>query len=350
MDFSKIRNYLFLGLLLLVTIVFIYTIRPFAYPIFWAAVLATLFYPFYQRLERVVRHPNISASIILIFVTIIILLPLTILGTLFVKESLGVYEALNDNQGQISASIQQITGLLHNNPYLPTFKINDAVITEKITEFGRIVVSSIFNVAKNLTQNSLEFIAFFIITLYTLFFFVRDGEKILKKLMYLSPLGDRYETMLYAKFTATTSATIKGVLLISVVQGSLGGALFAITGIHSALIWGILMAALSVIPVTGAFLVWLPAGVITLLTGHVWQGIVILVVGVLIISTIDNLLRPVLVGKNLRIHPLLILFSTLGGLVLFGISGFVIGPIVASLFLSFWEMYEEYYRQELSRN
>ncbi len=350
MDFSKIRNYLFLGLLLLATVLFFYIIRPFAYPLFWAAVMANLFYPMFLRLERLIRHPNLSALIVIFIASIIILLPLTILGTLLVKESVELYGALNDNQGQISATIQQINRLARENSYLAALKINDAVFAEKITELGRLVVNFIFNAATDFTQNSFQFIAYFFITLYTMFFFVRDGEKILKKLMYLCPLGNRYETMLYKKFTSTTSATIKGVFLISALQGLCGGILFAAAGISGAAIWGIIMAALSVIPVTGAFVVWLPAGVIMLLLGNFTQGIIILAVGAVIISTIDNFLRPVVVGKDLQIHPLLILFSTLGGLLLFGLSGFVIGPIITALFLTFWQMYEEYYHQELARN
>lgn len=350
MDFSKIRNYLFLGLLLLVTVLFLYTIRPFAYPIFWAAVLANLFYPLYRRLDDLIHIPNLSALITIFITSIVILLPLAILGTLLVKESVGLYDTLNNNQGQISAIIQQSDRLIHNNTYFSTLRIDNTVLTEKITELGRVFINFIFNAATDLTQNSFQFIIFFFITLYTLFFFVRDGKKILKKLMYLCPLGDRYETMLYKKFTSATNATIKGVFLIGALQGLCGGILFAAVGVSGSIIWGIIMAVLSVIPVTGAFLVWLPAGIIMIILGHTAKGIIILVIGTLIISTIDNLLRPVVVGKDLQIHPLLILFSTLGGLVIFGISGFIIGPIIAALFLTFWEMYEEYYRRELSNN
>lgn len=350
MDFSKIRNYLFLGLLIVATVAFFYIIRPFAYPLFWAAVLANLFYPVYRRLESLLRHPNLSALIAISLAAIIILLPFTILGTLLVKESVELYGTLNDSHGQISAAIQQINRLVRENTYLATLKIDDSVIAGKITELGQIIVNFIFKAATDLTQNSFQFVAFFFITLYTMFFFVRDGEKILKKLMYLCPLGNRYETMLYKKFTSTTNATIKGVFLISALQGLCGGLLFAATGIRGAAIWGIIMAALSVIPVTGAFLVWLPAGIIMLILGNVTQGIIILAVGAAVISTIDNFLRPIVVGKNLQMHPLIILFSTLGGLALFGLSGFIIGPIIAALFLTFWHMYEEYYHEELERN
>jgi len=350
MDFTKIRNYLFLGLLLLVTVAFLYLIKPFAYPMFWAAVLATIFYPLYHRLNLLIKQPSLSTLITLAVVAVIIIVPLLILGTILLTESVDIYTSLNTSGGEWHESLKQFTYFLHHNAFMVRAHVDDGFITEKINEASRYVVDFLFNAAKNLTQNSLAFLLQLLVVFYTLFFFLRDGKKLLRKLMYLCPLGDRYEIMLYKKFTTTASATIRGTLAIGAIQGTLGGLLFTITGIHGALIWGIVMAILSVIPATGSFLVWLPAGIIMLALGHVWQGITILSVGVLVISVTDNLLRPVLVGKGLQIHPVLILFSTLGGLVLFGISGFVIGPIIAALFLSFWEMYEEYYHKELAHN
>jgi predicted PurR-regulated permease PerM len=168
--------------------------------------------------------------------------------------------------------------------------------------------------------------------------------------MHLCPLGDRYEQKLYDRFTSTARATIKGNLILGAIQGGLGVILFTLTGVPGALIWGVIMMLFCVIPGLGSFIVWFPAGLITILAGNTWQGIIILLVGALIISTIDNFLRPVLVGKDIQMHPLLVLFSTLGGIVVFGASGFIIGPIIAALFMAFWDMYEGYYHEELNHN
>lgn len=168
--------------------------------------------------------------------------------------------------------------------------------------------------------------------------------------MHLSPLGDKYEGLLYERFTSTARATLKSTLILGSIQGALGGILFWITGVEGALIWAIVMAFVAMIPALGSFLVWLPIGLIMLALGNMWQGFTILIVGAILISNIDNLLRPMLVGRDTQMHPLLVLFSTLGGIFLFGISGFVLGPIIMSLFLSVISIYDHYYRNELGRN
>ncbi len=350
MDFSKIRNYLFLGLLFIVTIIFLLLLKPFAYPLFWAAVIAGLFYPLYRRLNAWFKHENLSAIITLSAVIVIIIVPLAIIVTLLIKESLILYGTISNNSDQLGNTIHQITNFIKHNSYNKQLRIDEDFWVQKFSEIGQTVLNYIFTFLKDFTQNSLTFIVLFVVMLYTLFFFIRDGEKMLKKLLYLSPLGDRYEIMLYKKFTAAASAIIKGTIIIGGLQGMIGGVVFALSGIQGALIWGIIMTLFSVIPGVGSSIIWLPAALMMFLTGRIWQGTMILVVGTLIISTVDNLLRPLLVGKRLEMHPLFILFSTLGGIILFGISGFMIGPIMAALFLAFWEMYEEYYRNELSHN
>jgi predicted PurR-regulated permease PerM len=186
--------------------------------------------------------------------------------------------------------------------------------------------------------------------IYTLFFFLKDGKRMLTRLMHLCPLGDVYEEMLYQRFTSTARATLKGTIIIGTIQGTLGGILFAITGIEGALIWGILMILLSLIPGIGSAIIWLPAGIIMLGLGNIWQGVTILAVGMFVISLIDNILRPALVGKDTQMHPILILFSTLGGIAFFGISGFIIGPVITALFLAVVSIYEHYYKRELQDN
>lgn len=344
MDFAKIRNYLFLGALLMVTVLFVYIIIPFAYPLLWAAVIATIAYPTYQRINSRLRHPNLSTTITLALVSVSIILPLTILAILVVRELMNIYDALLHQSGDLHRVIQYFSNLFGRDTGAPGF------IAEKLSQASQGIVNFIFAIIKTITQNSLTFMIMFVLTLYTLFYFLRDGERLLKKLMYLIPIGDKYESALYNKFTATARATLKGMLLVGGLQGLLGGLLFAVTGVPEAILWGIIMFVFSVIPAAGSFVVWLPAGIIMLVLGNIWQGITILIAGTLIIGTVDNIIRPLIVGKDLEMHPVLILFSTLGGVALFGISGFILGPIIAALFLSFWQMYSEYYKTELSNN
>ncbi|HLD60650.1 MAG TPA: AI-2E family transporter [Patescibacteria group bacterium] len=350
MDFTKIRNYLFIGSLLLVTVLFLRLLQPFGYAIFWAATIAGLSYPLYQRILHRLKRPNLSSAITLSLITIIIILPIIMIGALVVRESFNLFRQFQDNQEHIRASVQETIQNFKTNSYFARLNIDEALVAERVSEMSNDAINFILQKLKDFTFGSATFAISFLIMLYTLFFFLRDGERLLKKLMFLIPLGDKYESMLYNKFTTTARSTIKGTLVIGAIQGTLGGLLFALTGVPGALFWGIIMTLLSSIPGIGSFFIWLPAAIIMLALGNIWQGLVIIAVGTLIIGTIDNFLRPLLVGRDLRIHPLLILFSTLGGILLFNISGFVIGPVIASLLLAFWEMYEHYYKSELAHN
>lgn len=344
------RTILFFGLLTVSTIAFLYIIRPFILPIFWAAVIASIFYPLYLKLKKYLKLENISAAATLIIIFFIIVIPLTVLSSLLIKASIELYSAVDNSSSRINSNIHQTIDWIKHNNYTSQLRFDDKFWVDKFAESTKMLTSYIFANLKSLTQNSIVFIAMFLITFYALFYFLRDGKKMLEKLMYLSPLGDKNEEMLYKKFTSTARATIKGSLIIGVIQGGIGGLLFWTTGVEGALIWAVMMMFLSLIPGMGSYIIWLPVAVIMLVLGNLWQGIVILIVGATIIGTIDNILRPILVGKDTQMHPLLILFSTLGGIILFGISGFIIGPIITSLLLALWEMYAHHYRKELGNN
>lgn len=350
MNFSKIRSLIFFISLIAVTAVFLILLKPFFYPIFWAAVIASIFYPVFKKINSKLKLVNLSAITTILIVLVIIIIPVIFLSGLIVKESLNIYDSLANKQGHIVETIKGVIGWVKSNPITDRLHINEQQVTEKLTEIAKIITNFIFTAAKNLTQNSLTFLIMFVIMVYTLFFFLKDGDKLLRRLMHISPLGDKHEIIMYKKFTSTARAALKGTLIVGAIQGFLGAVLFYAMGIEGALIWGIIMTLFSVVPGFGSYVVWLPVAITMFILGNIWQGIVIVIFGALVISTIDNFLRPVLVGKDTQMHPLLILFSTLGGLLLFGISGFIIGPIISALLLSLWEMYEQYYREELSND
>ena len=350
MDFSKMRNFLFVALLAVVTVAFLWIIKTFAYPIFWAAIIAGMFYPIYKFFNKKLKVPNLSTAITMMIVLVIIVVPLILIGTLVVSQSIDMYNSLSQNTGNIKTGINTAVEWIRNNPLTAQLNIDQSAITQKFTELAQTLTSFLLNSAKNFTQNSVVFLIMLFITFYSLFFFIRDGEKLLKKLMHLCPLGDEQEKMLYNKFTSTTRATIKGSLIIGLIQGTLGGLMFWVAGINGAIIWGLLMVLLASVPGIGPYFVWVPAAIVMIILGHTWTGIGMILFGALVIGTIDNILRPMLVGKDSQMHPLLVLLSTLGGIAVFGISGFIIGPIIASLMLAFWEMYESHYRKELEEN
>jgi predicted PurR-regulated permease PerM len=338
----KNGNIPFFVLLGLVTLLFLYLLKPFFFPLFWAAVIAAIFQPLYRRINRKLNHPSLSTILIFLVIAVIILLPAGVVGTLVFNESLSLYEKLSPDPKNIDRGFQNIIGLIANNPLADLFNLDKSVLIEKAAEVLRSVTNYIFVNLTTLTQNTLGLIIQFAIMFYALFFFVRDGEKFLRTAMRVLPLGMGRERLLYDRFVTTARSTLKVTLIIGGIQGVLGGIIFLITDIEGAVIWGLLMIIMAVVPVVGCSIIWGPAGILMLLSGQIWEGVLILASGVLVISMVDNLLRPILIGKDVEMHPLLIFLSSLGGIVLFGFSGFVIGPIITSMLLAIWTMYEEF--------
>jgi predicted PurR-regulated permease PerM len=332
---SNIPFYVILGV---VTLLFLYLLMPFFFPLFWAAVIAGIFQPLHRRINRRLNRPNLSTVVVFLVIALILLLPAAVVGTLVFNESVQLYATLSPDTNYLNKNFDHMVGSITNHPYAHLFHVNKALLLAKTAEIARSVTNYIFVHLTALTQNTLGFLVKFAIMLYTLFFFIRDGDKFPGMAMRILPLGKGREKLLYDRFFVTARSTLKVTLIIGGIQGLLGGIVFFITGIEGALIWGLLMIIMAVVPVVGCSIIWGPAGILMLLTGHIWEGILILAFGVLVISTIDNLLRPILIGKDVEMHPLLIFLSTLGGIVLFGFSGFVIGPI--------WEMYDEFFRKD----
>jgi len=279
---------------------------------------------------------------------VVIFLPLVIISSLAVNESISLYKSISN--WNLSEQIKGTAEWLNTTALSPIIQQAETQWTSYAANVARSISVFLFNNIMNITQNSFRFILMLFIMFYSLFYFLKDGEKILKRMMTLSPLGNDYEIMLYNKFRSAARATLKGTFIVGAIQGSLGGIIFLITGIPGALIWGIIMTIISLIPAIGCSIIWFPAGIIMLITGHIWQGLAIIIFGLLVISTIDNFIRPKLVGKDIQMHPLLVLLSTLGGIIIFGISGFIIGPIIAALFVASISIYEHHYHNELQNN
>jgi predicted PurR-regulated permease PerM len=342
----KESNILFFVILGMATILFLYLLKPFFFPIFWAAVIAGVFMPLYSRINGKLNRPNLSTAIIFLLIALIILLPAGIVGTLVFNESVQIYATLSPDAKYMDRNLQHLINSISDNSIAHLFHINKAFLIAKSTEVAQGITNYIFVHLTELTQNTLGLLVQFAIMLYTLFFFVRDGDRFLRMAMKILPLGMGREKFLYERFIVTARSTLKVTLIIGGIQGTLGGIVFLVTDVEGALIWGLLMILMAIVPLVGCSIIWAPAGILMLLTGHIWEGVLILAVGFLVISTVDNLLRPILIGKDVEMHPLLIFLSTLGGIILFGFSGFVIGPVVTSLLIAIWEMYEEFYRRE----
>lgn len=343
MEMQKVRKNIFFAILMIGTLAFLYLLKPFAYPIFWAAVIAGIFGPLYRRVNRTIGHPNLSASVMLGIVIFVILLPLAVVASVVLAQAIDMYSALK-NAEDMQLKAQKVIELLKGNPYLQKLELDEVALTEKFYQIAGGISKYIVSYLTELTQNTLLLIVNFIVMLYCLFFFVRDGETLLRSSLYIFELKDEIGNRIYERFTSTARATLKGTLIIGLIQGTMGGVLFWAVGIQSAFVWGVIMILAAMIPGIGCAIIWAPAAVILLATGHIVEGMAIAAVGALVISSIDNVLRPLLVGKDTQMHPLLIFLSTLGGIAVFGISGFVIGPIITALLSTLWEIYEKHYQ------
>jgi predicted PurR-regulated permease PerM len=238
--------------------------------------------------------------------------------------------------------MQTITGFLQSvssHPLLARFQLDHAFITDKSVELLKTFTEFLVKNLSAFTQNTVVFLVKFAVALYCLFYFFRDGKQLFGSIVRHLPVNETHIHTFTSEFLVTSKAALKFTFVIGGIQGLLGGLVFYFTGISNPLIWGVLMVGLSIVPAIGNAIIWAPAGIIMLAMGHVWQGIAILFFGVVVISSVDNLLRPILLGKDIQMHPLLIFLSTLGGIAVFGFSGFVLGPVVASFFLASWKLF-----------
>jgi len=337
---ENIQRTFFLAILVLVSIAFLWLIRGFMQPIFWAVALGIVFYPAHQLLERQLPgRPNLSAGLSVIGVLFIVVLPVIGIGIAVTGEATALFQKFQSGEYNFSLIFSNLSERLPQlESALQRIGVEPERITEQLTSIAGTVSSFLANRALELGQDTLRTTVFFFLMLYLLFFFLKDGHNILDGAVHALPLGDNRERALLARFEEVSRATIKGSLVIGIVQGAIGGIAFAILGVGAPVLWGVVMALLSVVPAVGPVFVWAPAVLILLFSGRVAAGIILFLIGAVVISLVDNLLRPILVGRDTRMPDYLILLSTLGGLTAFGLAGVVIGPIIAAFFLTVWEM------------
>lgn len=337
---ENIQRTFFVVLLVFVTIAFVWLIRGFMQPIFWAVALAIVFYPAHKLIEeKLPKRPNIAAGLSIVTVLLVVVLPIIGIAAAVTREAGALYQQLRTGDFDLSAIF---TNLAERLPQVESALQRTGIYPERISEqlssIAATVSGFLANWALELGQDTLRTAIFFFLMLYLLYFFLKDGHRILDGLVHALPLGDNRERALLARFEEVSRATIKGSLVIGVVQGVIGGIAFAVLGLGAPALWGVLMALLSIVPAIGPALVWVPAVIILLLSDRIIAGLILFLIGAVIISLVDNLLRPVLVGRDTRMPDYLILLSTLGGLTAFGLAGVVIGPVIAAFFLTVWEM------------
>ncbi len=341
---NPLHDRVFLLLLAIVTVAFCWILAPFAGAVFWGAITAIMFAPVNRWILTKVgqKRPSLAAFLTLLLVLVMVILPMMAITGGLVQEGGALYQSLRSGELNVGALLQQAFDALPPwiHEMLGRYGLPDlASVQERLSEFALQASQFIASQAVNIGQNTFQFIVSFGVMLYLMFFLLRDGSALSRRIRQAIPLSENHKVHLLQKFMAVVRATVKGNVVVAITQGLLGGLILWILGVQGVLLWTVLMAFLSLLPAIGAGLVWGPVAVYFLLTGALWQGLVLIAYGVLVIGLVDNILRPILVGKDTRMPDWVILISTLGGMALFGISGFVIGPLVAALFMSAWDLF-----------
>jgi predicted PurR-regulated permease PerM len=342
---TELQQRAFLLLLGLVSIAFFWVLLPFYGAVFWAVILAIVFRPLQRWLEmQLGGRRNLAAAISVVACVLIAILPVTVIVISFVGQIETLVQRVQE--GEIVAP-DTLAGLFAILPGwiqagLDDFGLTDfATLRERAAETLSQVGQALASQALNVGQNTLRFVASVGVMLYVLFFLFRDGPRIGNAIRQSLPFSPSVSDALIARFAEVVRATVKGNVIIATLQGTIGGVTFWLLGIPGALVWGAVMVFLSLLPAIGAALVWAPWAIYLFLSGNWLSGGILLVVGVAVIGLVDNLLRPPLVGNASRLPDYVVLVSTVGGLALFGINGFVIGPLIAALFVACWTLFRD---------
>ncbi len=340
MDRDLIHRSFLLIVVLFISVIFIFMIRPFLMALLLAGIFSALAHPLYRRLtRRLDGRQQVASAITLLLIVMVILLPLAGLLGVVTAQAIKVGQSVTPWVQEQLASPASFSEWLGDLPFYDKVAPYRETIFQKAGELVGRLSGFLINGLQDAARGTINFIFMLFIFLYAMFFFLVDGHKLLEKILYYVPLEDADERRMLDRFTSVSRATLKGTAVIGVLQGGLAGIAFAVVGIPSAVFWGTVMTVLSIIPGIGTALVWGPATVLLVTQGHWGQALGLVIFCGLVVGSIDNFLRPRLVGKDTEMHDLMILFSTLGGIALFGIIGFIIGPIVAALFVTIWEIY-----------
>jgi predicted PurR-regulated permease PerM len=340
---SAPEDKVFLFLIVAVSLAFAWILWPFYGAILWGTVIAIVFAPLYRRLLSSVRQRRTLAALTtLVIILVMVILPLTLIAAALLQEGFSTYERIQSGEVNFGRYFQQVYNAL---PAWLTSLLdrlgltNLGVMQERLSAGLTKGVQFLAAQALNIGQNAVDFVVSLAIMLYLLFFLLRDGDDLSKLIKDAMPLRPELQRSLAKRFTTVIRATVKGNLVVAVAQGALGGLIFWVLGIHAPVLWGALMAVLSLLPAVGAAVVWLPVAVYLVVTGATWRGIVLAAYGALVIGSVDNILRPILVGKDTKMPDYVVLVSTLGGIAIFGFNGFVIGPVIAAMFMTVWDIF-----------
>jgi predicted PurR-regulated permease PerM len=350
---SNLNVFFLFALIVLVGVLTYFVLQPFLKALFLAFIIYQLFKKWHKKIEKKIgNRPSIASLVTCFILFFILIIPFLATTALVTKEATNLYKEIQ------TTNFQPYTESITNLPVLENFNLNPENFdfknmaisnSEKITQGTQGIGGFIFTIVKSIYQETSHLLFMIFVMFFTLYYLFKDGERIIKKVMDLSPLKNKQEYKLLDNFVKISKATLKGSLVIAIIQGILMTIIFWITGVSSPVLWGVITLLVSLIPVIGSILVWLPVGITMFFMGYIGQAIAIFAFGLIVISSVDNVLRPKLVGDESSLHPILVFFSTLGGLAFFGITGFLLGPVVIVLLLSLLDIYKNEFKGELKK-
>jgi len=346
----NLQGIFFFLILIVLSIGFYAIIRPFLIDILMAILLAVLFKkPFNYFTRKFKGNKRKSCILVLIMVIFVIIIPLSFIGIMLSKEVSHGYDLFTNNWTDIKFYVEHIPEKLSENPVLKSAvdNLDWYKIAENTNKTLAFIAEFILGMIQKTFINIGFMIAHFFIVLFLLYYVFIDGNSLLKRLQYLVPLKDSDELKIIAKFEQVINAIIFNTLMIGIMEGIYGAILFTILGVPSPFFWGMIMTFLSIIPVVGANSVFFPMAVYQIIIGNTITGVLILVFGVGAVSINQNIVKPRLDGNKSGIHPAIMFLAGMGGLLYFGVIGFIIGPIITSVFILFLDFYGEKYKNQL---
>jgi predicted PurR-regulated permease PerM len=337
-----LESRVFLGITVFVTVALGWILWPYFGAILWGTVLVMLFAPFNAKLQTSMGlGPTWSALLTMAVMLVAVILPLLAVAAALVRELTALYEVMSSGDVDFGKSFTTVADRLPKwmRRFLELLGVSNlGAVQQKLTFFFKQGSQALALQIVAIGQSAAHLVLSFFVMMYLLFFLLRDGDRLFVRIKSSISLPSNLQDALFEKFVTVVRATVKGDMLVALLQGTLGGLAFWTLGIRAALVWAVVMAVVSLLPAIGAAIVWLPVSIFLLASGSVWQGLALIAFGTLVIGLVDNILRPILVGQDTKMPGYLVLLSTLGGLEAFGLNGFVLGPVIAAMFLAVWEV------------
>jgi len=348
---QRAEDRFFIALVIAVTVALLLIIQPYFGAILWGLVAALMFEPVMERLnDRFGGRRTLAASLTLVIIIVVAVAPAILLAIFIVQEILAIYGRISSGGIDIGHIFAQFQALLPDWAVRMLQRAGLADLDALRQRLTGIISGSFQTVAARaftISQSAFGFVLTLGVMLYLAFFLLRDGQVMAARLEESIPLRPGLRRPLLDKIVTVIRATIKGSLVVAILQGLIGGVVFWFLGVGGALLWGIAMAFFSLLPAIGTGLIWAPVAIYLLISGDIWQGVVLILCGIFVIGMVDNVVRPVLVGRDTQMPDYMVFLSTLGGIELFGFNGFVIGPVIAALFMAVWDIFAKARRQRV---